>query len=295
MKRDMLDDEKVASLSDRGFRLWITILLSADDHGRFRANPKHLAARGWWATGSIPSGEEAEKALSDLEKMGLLCIYSVNSEQFGEVKGWDKHQRIDNAASPECPPNPTIAATSGVTAIMPRTAALLPLGEGGGEGEGSSNRNPGKGSDKGAESAKAVFEAWLGEWTRYVGKGRQPILDAARSRKVRDRLRDGFTVEDLCAAARGIWRSKWHRDEKRTDLSLALRDADHVERFMREGAEKASSRPVNASLPPERTATPPVSQEPPEPPLTPEELEERKALFREFEKSLIGGRKRPAA
>lgn len=78
----------------------------------------------------------------------------------------------------------------------------------------------------------AVFEAW-----KQAGhlNGRAKLTEDRR-RKIRARLRE-FPLEDVMDAATGIWESTWHVEQGQTDLSLALRDGAHLERFrdMRRG------------------------------------------------------------
>src|SRR5262245_32730207 len=52
-----------------------------------------------------------------------------------------------------------------------------------------------------------------------------------RKRKVRARLREGYSVEDLARAIDGCARSTWHTSRGFTDLTLICRDATHVDRF----------------------------------------------------------------
>jgi hypothetical protein len=76
-----------------------------------------------------------------------------------------------------------------------------------------------------------VFEAYLSGWRGAKRSGRAPLLSPKRRALIATRLRDGFTPEQLAAAARGIWLEPWHRERGHTELELALRDAGHVERF----------------------------------------------------------------
>ncbi len=83
-------------------------------------------------------------------------------------------------------------------------------------------------------TAKAIEDSI---WAAYL-KGRaqcgvmgpRPVLDEPRRRMIRGRLAGGFTPDDLRAAARGIWLSSWHVNEKRTGFELCMRSAECVER-----------------------------------------------------------------
>ena len=76
------------------------------------------------------------------------------------------------------------------------------------------------------EDVEAVFMAWK-EAGQLNGR---TVLTADRRRKILARLRE-YPLVDVIDAARGIWESEWHREHGQTDLSLALRDAAHLERF----------------------------------------------------------------
>jgi hypothetical protein len=90
-----------------------------------------------------------------------------------------------------------------------------------------------------AELAQVTFlpgpnEQILEHYRQYHPRAR--IGEKAR-RLIRDRLEDGWTVQDLCDAIDGCHRSRFHRGEN-TDgtafqtLDLILRDSEHVQRFV---------------------------------------------------------------
>jgi hypothetical protein len=78
---------------------------------------------------------------------------------------------------------------------------------------------------------EVVFAAWCAS----TGRERS-ILTDKRRRLIRDRLREGYAVEELVAACAGWRLSKWHAGENPgnvtyNDIELLLRDARHVEKF----------------------------------------------------------------
>jgi hypothetical protein len=77
-----------------------------------------------------------------------------------------------------------------------------------------------------------VFAAYVDGWRRVARGTRPPRLDDKRRKIVATRLRD-FTVEDLIAAAGGIWRDAWSLEDwsRRISFEIALRDATHIEKF----------------------------------------------------------------
>lgn len=78
-----------------------------------------------------------------------------------------------------------------------------------------------------------VHRVYLAGWTRYVGKGTPPTLDAKRRKLILARLKD-FTPEELCDAARGAWASEWHREDhaKRMRLDQVYANTGRVEQFI---------------------------------------------------------------
>lgn len=79
--------------------------------------------------------------------------------------------------------------------------------------------------------ARKVFEHWQLTWTHPGAK-----FDAKRQKRIESRLREGFTVEQLCNAISGFTHSPWHNgsDPKSNGvvydgLQTLLRDAAQVE------------------------------------------------------------------
>jgi hypothetical protein len=109
-----------------------------------------------------------------------------------------------------------------------------------------------------AESdAAAVWAAYL-EGRVLVGpKGPPPVLDSKRRRLIATRLKDGFTLADLCDAARGIWRADWWVENKRTALDYAIRDATRIEEFRLLGRKRPADPPRPALEAPRALNRPP--------------------------------------
>ena len=100
IKPELLEDERTASLSHEEFRLFVGLILLADDHGNFRATPKML-------DGAIFHTQESREGLANLleglARVSLVSLYLVRGQAYGHLRGWDKHQRVDHPSKPRVP------------------------------------------------------------------------------------------------------------------------------------------------------------------------------------------------
>lgn len=116
IKPEVLEDEIAAGLSDAAWRVWVSSWVLADDHGRFRAGARLLAAAVWQDTSRA---DDATRALAELAAVGLVTVYQDGSGQrYAQIKpkGWSEHQRIDKPSKPRVlGPN-----DSGALVINPR-------------------------------------------------------------------------------------------------------------------------------------------------------------------------------
>lgn len=99
IKPELLTDGKAVGLSDAAWRLWVSSWLLADDTGRFPAEPLIVA-------GQIFPGRkftEVSRALSEVSNKGFVTLYKVNGEQFGQINGWSRHQKINRPSGPKFP------------------------------------------------------------------------------------------------------------------------------------------------------------------------------------------------
>lgn len=100
IKPEILEDEKVSRLSDTAYRLFTSMIVLADDHGRVRADTRWLQAQIWWAHHPPPN---VISALRELWQAGLVDVYAVRGGTYAALMGWAKHQRVDNAGKGKVP------------------------------------------------------------------------------------------------------------------------------------------------------------------------------------------------
>ena len=100
LKPELLEDEKTAGLPDDAFRLFVSLILLADDYGNARANAIWLKGQVWWClehSGDIP------EMLRRLSGVSLITVYEVNGQSYLHVNGWEKHQKISHKGKPRIP------------------------------------------------------------------------------------------------------------------------------------------------------------------------------------------------
>jgi len=106
LKPEILDDERTAGLSDPAWRLYVSMLLLADDPGNLRSDGRLLISEIWWAR---PDRDliDIRALLAELEakdgKPGLITIYRVRGQSYAAINGWSKHQKIDKPGKPRVP------------------------------------------------------------------------------------------------------------------------------------------------------------------------------------------------
>lgn len=105
IKPELLEDERTASLGHLEFRLFVSLLLLADDYGNFRASTARVKGVALWAH----LDANVEGALSELERVGLVRRYHVDGQAYGHVTGWSKHQKVDHPGKPSCPGPETVS------------------------------------------------------------------------------------------------------------------------------------------------------------------------------------------
>jgi len=88
--------------------------------------------------------------------------------------------------------------------------------------------------------ADAIFAHFVAGWRVAVNGKRAPVLNPARRKLVAARLRDGFSLDDLRAAADGIWRSQWHIDNGHATFDFVFRSLANVEKCMNMRASPTS-------------------------------------------------------
>jgi hypothetical protein len=117
------------------------------------------------------------------------------------------------------------------------------------------------------ESVAAAFSHW-----KMIMGHERARMDLKRAQVIRDRLRDGYSLEDLCLAIEGCAASAFHcgendRGQRYDSITLILRDADHVDKFISIGEQARrmiaarEARKEEAAAQETKKMTPPTEEE----------------------------------
>ncbi len=99
IKPEILEDDKTAHLSDREWRLFVSMFSLADDYGNLRGTPGWISAQILWAFGTPDVSTEMEH----LEELGLIESYDVAGQRYLHITNWARHQRVDKPGKPRVP------------------------------------------------------------------------------------------------------------------------------------------------------------------------------------------------
>ncbi len=99
IKPETLSDAKAARLSDRAWRLWVSMWTLADDCGLAPADVDYLSAQVFWGT----KDKSAHTARVELVTAGFISLYDINGETYAKINGWKRHQKIDKPSGARFP------------------------------------------------------------------------------------------------------------------------------------------------------------------------------------------------
>lgn len=126
IKESLCSSEKIASLSDFEFRLWVGLITQADDAGRGDARPAIIKGRVFPFRERL-SIKDIDAALQALAAKGCVSLYTVDGKPYFLFPGWVKHQRVRDCKPkyPEPPKNLNLPQPAASCGELPQPAALI--------------------------------------------------------------------------------------------------------------------------------------------------------------------------
>lgn len=126
IKESLCSSEKIASLSDFEFRLWVGLITQVDDAGRGDARPAIIKGRVFPFRERL-SIKDIDAALQALAAKGCVSLYTVDGKPYFLFPGWVKHQRVRDCKPkyPEPPENINLPQSAASCGELPQSAALI--------------------------------------------------------------------------------------------------------------------------------------------------------------------------
>src|SRR3990167_6543253 len=94
LKPECLQHRKVGKLHYRAFRLWVAMILQADDEGRLVADLEQLRAVVFAYHARVKI-TDIDAALGELTRVGLVRRYTLDGVAYADFPSWHDHQKID--------------------------------------------------------------------------------------------------------------------------------------------------------------------------------------------------------
>lgn len=249
LKPDMWQDEQLGTVTIEAQALFVGLITQADDEGRLKGGAARMRALIWPYKTALDTAR-VEEWLDELQSSDLLVRYENADRQYLALSGWSKHQRIDKPTPSEIPaPDDADSRVLGNPREGSQTLALDRKGKDR-KGIGSSLRSDPvepSGSTPNGTGEAAVIRELFAYWQQRCGHP-QAKLTADRRGKVKARLREGYTAEQIRAAIDGAAEAPFVGDngKRYDDLELICRKGSKVEDFIERGkkgtAEKADGR-----------------------------------------------------
>lgn len=149
LKPEILEDKVTAGLTSDEFRLFVGMILLADDYGNLRAEPAWLSGQIFWLAGLSRDPRECVARLADAR---LVELYLVDGQSYAHIRNWAKHQRVDRPGKPRVPrENEGIRETLATLSRDPRDTLATDQGPGPGPGPGPTEVSAGPPAEPAAE------------------------------------------------------------------------------------------------------------------------------------------------
>lgn len=93
IKDSLLSSDKISTLTDAEFRLWISLILMADDAGRGDARPAIIKGHAFPLRERVAQ-KDIDASLHGLAAKGCVSLYTVGGKPYFWFPTWKEHQRI---------------------------------------------------------------------------------------------------------------------------------------------------------------------------------------------------------
>ena len=103
LKPEHRQHRKIGPLDHVTYRLWVGMILDADDEGRLVCEPEQLRVTIFGYHPKV-TGAVIESSLRTLAASGLIQVYAVEGTRYAWFPSWKDHQRINRPTPSKLPP-----------------------------------------------------------------------------------------------------------------------------------------------------------------------------------------------
>ncbi|HAU1248561.1 TPA: hypothetical protein F8R87_01885 [Legionella pneumophila] len=270
IKSEFWTSEQVISCSPMARLLFIGLWNFADDNGVHPASFVKIKAEVF--PGDNIEINEIKKWIVELTQQDLLKEYVINEKTYWIVTGWKIHQKIDKPTYRY--PTPQSDLKFIPLSLEPDSTSYRQMifedstntrqdlndfsEKSGDEIEKKEKKNRKEKHIREVETSpedvsKTTYSASKEEVFRYWQETMnhpRAKLDKKRSRVIHNALQLGYSIDELKQAIRGCAQTPFNmgqndRQQIYDDISLILRDAEHIERFINNATNPPNEKQIN--------------------------------------------------
>jgi hypothetical protein len=120
IKPELLENARTGRLDDEAWRLYVSMLLLADDYGNLYGDHDRIAGAVFWHG----PRRDIRETLARLSRAGLVMPYEVAGQPYVTILGWSEHQRVDKPGKARVPsPDRDLMPIRETLAKVPETLA----------------------------------------------------------------------------------------------------------------------------------------------------------------------------
>lgn len=210
-------------LSANAERTYWRLMLASDAHGCHRGEAIAVAGNAMVGIQKL-TVRAVEQALAELVAHRIIDVWEADDgAMWLEIRGFDERQTpncLEHRHARIAPPRPPDIDDDTGSAVPANPKAPKPTDAAAHEARTS-------------DAVQRVFDHWAAGEKRTGGNSR-PMLTPDRRKRIKARLDDGFTVEQLCECIDGFHASPFHlgqndRDTRYTDLMTMLKSSQQVD------------------------------------------------------------------
>lgn len=244
IKPEFWVSEQIIACSLQTRLLFIGMWNFSDDNGVHPCSYVRLKAQIF--PGDNYAVEEIKKWVRELIQNGLIKEYAMQNKSYWIITGWKNHQRIDKPTYRYPLPKSELhdhsmttireveEQSSNILGRIANSSATEWKGiEGNGEDINIDAVNPTVSSSQlNSSASNEIFDYW-----KTIMNHPHAKLDNKRKRVITNALKLGYSQSNLKQAINGCANTPYNMGKNNSgqiydDISLILRDADHIERFM---------------------------------------------------------------